>query len=199
MNQRTKFEDRLLDELKSVVAAREAERQATRQARRFGWKPRLALTAGLVGVLGLAFALPIVGGQSRNVQSHDVQPAAWTVEPRKNDLVWVEVRRPEDPQGLERELEKYVPNVSVNMPPSGKMCEPGWYESAGPRTLKARASGRALDGKPHDAAVASGFLATELSDDTTLVVYYHPSAHLPEFLDIAKGRVDHCPLVPDDE
>jgi hypothetical protein len=113
MNQLGHFEQNLLTELREVVA----EQAAAPQPRRALPRKRLALATAGVGLLatGLLVGVPAMDG--------DRTPAAYAVTPNDDGTVTVVLNRPEDPEGLERELATHGITAEVDFTPPGKMCQ----------------------------------------------------------------------------
>jgi hypothetical protein len=103
-----RFEDRLLDQLQEIVAARPAPAVATRRRPR---RRRLALAG--VGVTAATAAVALV------VTGSDVTPSAYAVQPRADGSVTVKIRGLEDAAGLERTLRAAGVPASVDYAPGG--------------------------------------------------------------------------------
>jgi hypothetical protein len=120
------FEERLLDELKTVVAQRGAEQEISTEgaARSPAWRraPRLAVGAG--AVLTAAAAVLVFNSGSDNTSK------AFAVEPQEGGGVTIKVYSPEDAAGLEGALvEAGVPS-QVTWLPAGMTCrEPRFTKS----------------------------------------------------------------------
>jgi hypothetical protein len=112
------FEQRLLDELKAVVAERDAEQAAAIRAagRTSAWRraPRLAL--GAVAVLAAAVAVLVFSSGG------DKTPRAFAVEPQEGGGVTIKVYSLEDAPGLERALEEAGIRAQVTWLPAGMFC-----------------------------------------------------------------------------
>ncbi|PRX95787.1 hypothetical protein [Allonocardiopsis opalescens] len=122
------FEERLLGELRGVVAARaEAAAEPAASGRRFGFgfRPRLALVGGAavatVGLTAGAFALGGLGAAP-----------AYAVEPQPDGSITVEVAEPTDAEGLERALAEHGVRAEVDHLPAGMVCQEGRFEPAPP-------------------------------------------------------------------
>jgi hypothetical protein len=122
------FEDRLLGELRTVVAERASEAQrpsgrprghVARGRRRFALAAALAVIVVLAGMTGL---LRHFG---------DGAPPAYAVTRHGNGSVTVEVRSLRDAAGLQRALRAAGVPAVVRYTPPGKMCRPGWLHPAG--------------------------------------------------------------------
>ena len=114
---RDSFEQRLLGELKDVVAQRAGEQAAApvekpSPVRRHG--PRLAF--GLAAVIAAAATLLVLGSGGDNA------PRAFAVEPRAGGGVTIEVYTLEDAAGLERALEAAGIRAQVTWLPAGMSC-----------------------------------------------------------------------------
>jgi hypothetical protein len=117
------FEQRLLDELKAVVAERGAKQAtATEGATPTpAWRraPRLAL--GAVAVLTAAAAVFVFSSGGDN------PPRAFAVEPQEGGGVTIKVYSLEDASGLERALEEAGIRSQVTWLPAGKVCREPHY------------------------------------------------------------------------
>jgi hypothetical protein len=119
-----RFEDKLLVELKTVVAenARDAAAVTQLPARRRA-RGRVAL-AGIAAVVATAVAVvvPAVGGRG------GLQPA-YAVTENDDGTVTVKIYSIRDERGLERQIEEKagIP-ASVHYLPRDKMCAPPWLE-----------------------------------------------------------------------
>ncbi|WP_117214823.1 hypothetical protein [Allorhizocola rhizosphaerae] len=116
------FEERLLTELKKVVAEREPAPARTR----FAW--RLALVPAAVVAVTAMVLVP-----------HDAP--AYAVQRQPDDTIRVEITRLDDASGLKRSLERAgIPAVVDYLPP-GKTCKkPRFREATGgyPSTMELR-------------------------------------------------------------
>lgn len=112
------FEQKLLDELKTVVAERGKEQAAATGAstRPSAWRraPRLALAAMTVLAAAAAVLLFNSGG--------DNTPKAFAVEPQAGGGVTIRVYSLEDAAGLERALEDAGIEAQVTWLPPGTFC-----------------------------------------------------------------------------
>ncbi|MFF0726964.1 hypothetical protein [Streptomyces sp. NPDC004134] len=116
------FEERLLGELKQVVAERAAEEAAVARPEPVAVRaprPRRRMWAGLTASVGVAaagaaavVALPAMGGS-----------AAYAVEKNDDGSVSVTVEKYEDADGLERELEKHGVSAEVDYVRAGMWCQ----------------------------------------------------------------------------
>jgi hypothetical protein len=112
----TDFEERLLDQLRAVVAERgiaaAAEPAIATRARRPAL--RLALAGAGVAVVAGAALIAVAGG--------DGTSAAYAVEPQAGGQVRVEIRSLEDAHGLEGALAESGIQADVNYLPAGMAC-----------------------------------------------------------------------------
>lgn len=117
------FEQRLLDELKAVVAERGAEQATANEgaAPRPAWRraPRLAL--GAVAVLAAAAAVLVFNSGGDNT------PRAFAVEPQKGGGVTIKIYSLEDASGLEQALSDVGIRSQVTWLPAGKVCREPHY------------------------------------------------------------------------
>jgi len=120
------FEEKLLDELKAIVAQRGAEqtasteRPAQRSTRRRA--PRLAL--GGAAVFTAAVAVLVIGSGGDNA------PKAFAVEPQDGGGVTIRIYSAEDAAGLEGALADAGIPSQVTWLPAGKACrEPHFTQS----------------------------------------------------------------------
>lgn len=125
-NPSTNFEDRLLAQLRAVVAQRgaaeaaeTAEAPAPTPARRRG--PRLAL-GGAVALVAVAAALIVsVGGEGTS--------AAYAVEPQPNGDVSVQINDLSDASGIEAALKQAGIPADVTYLPAGMTCRRSGLEA----------------------------------------------------------------------
>jgi hypothetical protein len=125
-NHDSNFEERLLDELKTVVARRGAEQEVPTEtpAHSPGWgrAPRLAVGGG--AVLAAAAALLVFSSGSDNTSR------AFAVEPQDGGGVTITIYSPEDAAGLEGALAEAGIRSQVTWLPSGTTCrEPRFTQS----------------------------------------------------------------------
>jgi hypothetical protein len=117
------FEQRLLDELKAVVAERGAKQATAIEGAtpRSAWRraPRLAL--GAVAVLVVAAAVLIFNSGGDN------PPRAFAVEPQEGGGVTIKVYSLEDASGLEQALEEAGIKAQVTWLPAGMVCREPHY------------------------------------------------------------------------
>jgi hypothetical protein len=106
----TTFEDRLLDELRTVVAARPAPEAVSAAPPR---RLRLALATGAVAATAVGVVV-ISGGDSA--------APAYAVEQQPDGSVTVEIRSLRDAAGLQEKLRAAGIPAVVDYTPAGKMC-----------------------------------------------------------------------------
>lgn len=118
------FEQRLLDELKAVVAERGAAQATTAEGATPtpAWRraPRLAL--GAVAVLAAAVAVLVFNSGGDN------PPRAFAVEPHDGGGVTIKVYSLEDASGLEEALAEAGIRSQVTWLPAGEVCREPHYE-----------------------------------------------------------------------
>lgn len=128
------FEERLLDELKSVVSQRGTEQEVSAEsaAHSPGWRraPRLAL--GALAVLAAAAAVLVFNSGGSNT------PKAFAVQPQDGGGVTIEVYSPEDAAGLEGALAEAGIRSQVTWLPAGMTCHEPRYT---PSNVKSPAGG----------------------------------------------------------
>jgi len=112
------FEDRLLAELKEMVAERAASEQADPQpTRRRTHRRRLVLAAGVVAAAGAtAIAVPVISGEDGT--------RANAVEKRPDGSVLVTFYELAHPERVEAKLRRLDIPAVVTFIPSGKKCKP---------------------------------------------------------------------------
>jgi hypothetical protein len=123
-NEERNFEERLLEELKSVVARRGAEQEAPTAAQSPAWRsaPRMAVGGG--AVLAAAAAVLVFSSGSDNTSK------AFAVEPQSGGGVAIRVYSPEDSTGLEAALAEAGIRSQVTWLPAGMACrEPRFKQS----------------------------------------------------------------------
>ena len=125
------FEQRLLDELKAVVAERAAATESATATPAWRRAPRLAL--GAVAVIAVAVAALVFNSGGDN------PPRAFAVEPQQGGGVTIEVFSLEDAAGLERALEQAGIPAQVNWLPAGVTCRD---RRLTPSTVKTAMGGR---------------------------------------------------------
>lgn len=117
----SRFEDRLLIELKQVVRNRPAPAIPESPPRmiRPAWRPRLALagTAAALAVAG-SVVLPMIGGQ---------ESAAYAVTVNDDGTVTVKINHFSDADGLRAKLADVGIPATVEYLPIGQMCKEPWF------------------------------------------------------------------------
>ena len=161
------FEERLLAELREVVAERDTGRDTRRDtggqapSRRFTGRSRLMAGAAAAVVAGaaVAFGVPLLAGDAGT-------PAAYAVEPGADGRITVTINRLEDAEGLERQLAAHGVRARVAYTPDGKTCKEPWFTG----------SNRFVDFEVMPFPTAEGaasvmFRPAELGDGRTLVIH----------------------------
>jgi hypothetical protein len=124
-NDGTDFEQRLLDELKNVVAQGAEEAASTETApHASGWRrpPRLAVGAG--AALAIAAGVLVIGSGSGSTSK------AFAVEAQEGGGVTIAVYSPEDAAGLEAALAEAGIRSQITWLPAGMTCrEPRFRQS----------------------------------------------------------------------
>ena len=115
------FEERLLHELRSLVAAAPAERGRRRSLRQ---RPRLVLAGALAAVLAAAATAGAL------VLSAGTQ-AAYAVTRNADGTVTVEIDSLSDAAGLQAQLQAAGVNAVVQYLPEGKICRRPWFTPLG--------------------------------------------------------------------
>jgi hypothetical protein len=126
----TRFEDRLLGELRAVVAERGAAASAEAEASTGtpAWRSgrRLAIAGAAVTAAAAVGLIVSAGGGDTS--------AAYAVEPRPDGMVSVEIRGLEDAKGLEEALGEVGIPASVTYLAAGMECkEPRFRRPQAPR------------------------------------------------------------------
>ncbi|WP_433531785.1 hypothetical protein ACQPYA_06780 [Micromonospora sp. CA-263727] len=147
-----RFEERLLTELKTVVAARHAA-AATPTAYRpapwwFGWRARLAALGAAVATAAVALplALNITHPPQASTTPGSAQQAmssvAYTVDVEADGSVTVRINQMRDAEGLERRLAEAGIPAKVDYVPAGKVCtnQPRYTHAPESRATEARSS-----------------------------------------------------------
>jgi len=142
-NQDSNFEERLLDELKTVVARQGAEQAASTEVvtRPPAWRraPRPAIGAAVV--LAAAAAVLVINSGSDNTSK------AFAVEPQEGGGVTIEIYSPEDAAGLEGALREAGIRSQVTWLPAGMTCrEPRFTPSAAKTSAGGTIGGMAMGG-----------------------------------------------------
>jgi hypothetical protein len=180
------FEERLLDELRNVVADEPKPERPLRQPR------RLVLAGGLAGltaVAAVAGVLLLTGGAS----------PAYAVNKNDDGTVTVEIGSLRDAAGLERKLREAGIRAVVQYLPPGKACKQPWPEtSTAPHDLGA-AKGMIKGGVLHTPDHTRFTISNNVPADLTLVVMTQTAAAAdgPEAIGIsfAHGDVGPCEVV----
>jgi hypothetical protein len=181
------FEERLLQELRSVVAASPAHRGQ----RRTLWRGRrLVLAGGLTAVLAAATAAGVL------FLSAGTQ-AAYAVTKNADGTVTVEIDSLTDAAGLQAKLQALGVNAVVQYLPAGKECKRPWFTPEPP--LGAGAAGgmqKSVVGRTSDGATRFTISGTHPAG-TTLVVTTQTGPNGERALGIgwAKGDVPPCQVV----
>ena len=127
------FEDRLLGELRALVAERGvAEAEASTGTPAWRRAPRLALAGAAVTATVAAALIVSAGGGDTS--------AAYAVEPQPEGMVSVEIRSLEDEKGLEEALGEVGIPASVTYLAAGTACKEPRFRPArtgGPRRRRA--------------------------------------------------------------
>lgn len=137
------FEEKLLDELKAVVAQRDAEQEVATEsaAPSPGWRRAPRLAVGAVAVLAAAAALLVFTSGS------DKTPKAFAVEPQDGGGVTIKVYSPEDATGLEGALAEAGIRSQVTWLPAGMTCrEPRFTQSSVKTSLGGTIGGMTMGG-----------------------------------------------------
>lgn len=108
------FEDKLLTELREVVAERAAA-PAPIAVRRKRPRVLIGIAACLTLAAGTAVAVPILGGEQAT-------SPAYAVTGRPDGTVRITIYRIEDDKGLEKALTAAGVDADVNYLPAGKVC-----------------------------------------------------------------------------
>jgi hypothetical protein len=188
------FEEKLLGELRMVVAERASD------AERPSGRPRGHLARGgrrfaLAGAVAVVVALVGMSGLLRHFG--DGAPPAYAVTRHGDGLVTVEVRSLRDAAGLQRALRAAGIPAVVRYTPPGKTCSPGWFHPA--RTHVGVAVGSSVLRTPHFARFT---IARRIPPVDTLVITTtgrrrsHGAVYGALAVVVARGRVGACKLVP---
>lgn len=183
------FDERLLNELKRVVAGRAATKSTPVARTRFGWKPRLALAAGAaaLGVTG-AVVTAVAPGQ-------ETTTSAYAVTTEQDGKVRVEIKITRDADGLERKLEKVGIAAEVDYLSGGQRCQhPRYTKAPGTIPLRIDRTGkRASVVFIVDPADFRGrTLVIEVSGPMTRNGVTDVNALIVAMIDIAVGEVKPC-------
>jgi hypothetical protein len=198
------FEDRLLNELRSVVLANQTSGEGRRRSWTASRSPRQLALAGagavLVAVAAVA-AVQLVGGGAA---------PAYAVNKNDDGTVTVEISSLGDAAGLERKLlDAGIPAVVQYLPP-GKACQQPW-PTAAPATPSAKGDHPAVTADGDKAAIKGGVehtpdhtrftISKNLPADTTLVITTQvngpsePTGPNSLGITLAHGEVLPCEIV----
>jgi hypothetical protein len=181
------FEQRLLDELKAMVAERGAGQEtATEGATRAPvWRraPRLAL--GAVAVLAAAVAVLVFNSGGDNT------PRAFAVESQKGGGVTIKVYSLEDASGLERALKDAGIRSQVTWLPAGRVCREPHYTPSQVHLPGGGSFGGMSMGGPGGITIGIGstkasresfgkYRRGEISDDDLANINLDPEAFRPD-------------------
>jgi hypothetical protein len=186
------FEEKLLVELKSVVAQRGREATlATEAAPRSAIRrqaPRLAL--GATAVVAAAAAVLVISSGS------DKTTKAVAVEPQESGGVTIKVYSPEDAAGLEAALEEAGIRSQVTWLPAGMTCrEPHYTTSTAKTALGGTIGGMNMAGP--GAAMTIGVMTVDQYEETHQA-YERGELSESEFNDLTGNiTVDPTQLRPD--
>ncbi|MFT3866619.1 MAG: hypothetical protein QM729_20345 [Solirubrobacterales bacterium] len=196
-DQQTNFEERLLAELRAVVAERRTlpatEAPATSggggiDVRRLA--PRLAL--GGAGVAAVAAAVLAISSGTDDTSS------AFAVEPQGEGNVRVEISSLEDAKGLEKALDDAGINSDVNYVEAGKTCREPRFEAAGGTPAKPVRMSLGIKQEPDGTVFTINRDAVEAGQ--TLVVTASPGPGgqpgAAVQVQVAEGAVGACVPVP---
>ncbi len=150
------FEERLLDELKGIVAQRGAEQEASTESAAHSpgrrRAPRLAI--GGVAILAAAAAVLVLGSGSERTSK------AFAVEPQDGGGVTIRIYSPEDASGLEGALAEAGIRSQVTWLPAGMACrEPHFAPSAAKTSLGGTITG--LNGAGPGSALTIGVMSAQ--------------------------------------
>jgi len=133
-NHGSNFEEKLLDELKTVVAQQGAEQEVPTDSapRSPGWRRAPRLVVGAVAVLAAAAAVLVFNSGSSNTSK------AFAVEPQDGGGVTIKIYSPEDAAGLEGALGEAGIRSQVTWLPPGMTCREPHFT---PSTVESPAGG----------------------------------------------------------
>jgi hypothetical protein len=187
------FEDRLLDELRAVVAERAAAAAPEPSTATTAWRrgPRLAIAGAAVTAVATAALIVTAGGSDT--------PAAYAVEPQGEGMISVEIRSLEDAKGLEEALGEAGVPASVNYLAAGMACKEPRFQPAS----RGEGEGASARGKMTTTAIGrgrDGATVFSISRDTvgpgqTLVVTASPGpggTGSAVAMAVADGKVAPC-------
>jgi FlaG/FlaF family flagellin (archaellin) len=179
------FEERLLTELRGLVAAPRIEGGHRRRMRR---APRLALAGGLAAIVATVATAGVF------VLSAGTQ-AAYAVTKNADGSITVQIDSLTDAAGLQAKLQAAGVNAVVEYLPSGKMCKQPWFTPAGAPAaangVQQSSVGRNGDG------TTSFTISGDRPTDATLVVTTQTGPGNEQALGIAwaEGTVPACEVV----
>jgi hypothetical protein len=179
---RTRYEDRLLAELRALVEQNAATAPPPRAVRRR--RPRLVV-AGVAGGACAATALIAFAGG-------DDGSTAYAVDRRDDGSVTVAVKALADAAGLERALRAAGVPAEVDYLPQGKTCRDGRFEPARTGRFSANLSQR------DDGSISFTVGAGDLRPGQTLVMMTSGSAQGPASIAVTIAQGDVAPCVPVD-
>ena len=154
------FEERLLDELKTVVAQRAAEQEQAAEAGMHspGWRRTPRLAFGGAAVLAAAAAMLVFNSGSSDTSK------AFAVEPQDGGGVTISVYSAEDSTGLEGALAEAGIRSQVTWLPAGMTCrEPRFTPSSAKTSGGGSVSGMTLAGPGQ--AMTIGVMSPEQWDE----------------------------------
>lgn len=136
------FEERLLDELKTVVAQRGAEQEVSAEsaAHSPGWRRAPRLAAGVAAVLAAAMAVLVFNSGGDNT------PKAFAVEPQDGGGVMIKVYSAEDAAGLEGALAEAGIHSQVTWLPAGMTCRERHFTPSQAKTSLGGSVSGSVDG-----------------------------------------------------
>jgi hypothetical protein len=180
------FEERLLSELRELIAARRIE--GGRRRRR--WRaPRLALAGGVAVVLAVAVSAGVF------VLSAGT-PTAYAVTKNADGSITVQIDSLTDAAELQAKLQAAGVNAVVEYLPAGKMCRQPWFTPTGAHAAAYGEMQQSTVGRNGD-ATACFTISGDHPTDTTLVVTTQAGPGNEQALGIAwaKGTVPACEVV----
>ena len=146
------FEERLLDELKTVVARQSAEQEASVETatRSPIWRRRAPqLAGGAAAVFAAAAAVLVFNSGGGNT------PKAFAVEQQDGGGVTIKVNSPEDSTGLEAALAEAGIRSQVTWLPAGMACREPHFTSSSVKTALGGTIGGIVMGGPAPAMTIS--------------------------------------------
>jgi hypothetical protein len=157
------FEDRLLNELRSMVVANQTSGEGRRRSWTFSRSPRRLALAGAAAVLvalAAVAAVQLVGGGAE---------PAYAVNTNDDGTVTVEIASLKDAAGLEQKLrDAGIPAVVQYLPP-GKACKQPWPTAPG--APASRGDHSAIKGGVEHTSDHTRFtISKNLPADVTLVI-----------------------------